>query len=361
MKSKFIPSILIVDDSQLNRNMLFDAFQDDYAVELACDGVEALAKIKNTTFDIIISDIIMPNMDGLELYKILQSKQKTKNLPVIFVTAVGDVTYKIQLLELGAFDYITKPFNILELKARIKNHVSHIETRNKLQANIKKLNNQILKQNEEVDKIYSMFYDTIVNMAIVKSKETGLHLVRTKYYVDILLKKYMQIYKKNLNLDHVIENIAKAATMHDIGKIGIPDNILMKPGKLTANEFEIMKQHTVIGYGLLNSEKISIDNEVLRYAKEIAYSHHERWDGAGYPEGLAGESIPFSARIMAICDVYDALVSERIYKPAMNHEDAVKIIYKESGHAFDPTLIDLFLNEQNTIEKIAKEYQDKLQ
>lgn len=363
-KEKFKPTLLLVDDSPIQLKILEDSLKETYHIFVARNASEALSKIKEVNFDLIISDIIMPNMDGIALYNKLKQDSVTDKIAVIFITSVTDVESKINLLEAGAFDYITKPFNINEVRARIKNHLRYIGERNSLKENIVQLQQRIKKQNHEVDSIYDLFYGTIVNIALTKSKETGLHLVRTKYYLAELLKKYLQIYQvpaelKESNKKDLIEHMMQAATMHDIGKVGIPDHILMKPSKLTEEEFDIMKNHTIIGYNLLSSKKLTLDNTVLKYAKEITHYHHERWDGSGYPEGLSKEEIPFSARIMAIADVYDALVSKRIYKAPISHEEAVKIIFRDNRKSFDPILIDIFLNEHQKFRKIAKEYADK--
>lgn len=344
--------------------MLKNTLKDTYQIFTAVNAHEALAMVKKIKFDLIVSDIVMPHMDGIALHHKLKQNPVTKKIPVIFISSVTDVQSKIHLLETGAFDYITKPFEAAEVKVRIKNHLKYISERNELKEDIAQLRQRLQKQNHEVDSIYNLFYGTIVNIALTKSKETGLHLVRTKYYLAELLKKYLQIYQiptelKESNKNDLIEHMMQAATMHDIGKVGIPDDILMKPGKLTEAEYAIMKKHTVIGYNLLNSEKLSLNNTVLKYAKEITHYHHERWDGSGYPEGLSKKEIPFSARIMAIADVYDALVSERVYKSAISHEDAVKIIFKDSRKSFDPALVDIFLNQHQKFRKISREYQDK--
>lgn len=363
-EAKLQPSLLLVDDSPLQINLLKDIFGHAYRLYTASNGKEAMECLDRHKIDVIVSDIVMPKVDGIELYRRLKAAPATSEIPVIFITSVADIDAKVSLLELGAFDYITKPFDAREVKARIDSHMKRISRQRRLEEDIKRLNRRLNKQLHEVDSIYNLFYGTIVNIALAKSKETGLHLVRTKYYLAELLKKFLKIHRippsiEEKDEDAIIDHMMQAATMHDIGKVGIPDHILMKPGKLTKEEYEIMKKHTVIGYEMLSSEEISINNTVLKYAKQITRAHHERWDGSGYPDALLKEEIPFPARIMAIADVYDALVSKRVYKGPISHEEAVKIIYKDAGKSFDPMLVDIFLNEHKTFRNIAKEYCDK--
>lgn len=357
------PSLLLVDDDPLQLEVLTRGLHGEYQLATASNGREALSKLQQKKVDLILSDIVMPEIDGVHFYQKLKEDPRLQTIPVVFMTSLDSVDRKVELLQLGAFDYITKPFHIAEVKARIRGHLVRFFRQQELERNVEKLRRSLEKQIHEVDTIYNLLYGTIVNIALAKSKETGQHLVRTKYYLGHLLKKYLEIYGVPPSMpeaDHqeIVEHMTQAATMHDIGKVGIPDIILLKPGKLTPKEFEIMKRHTVIGYEMLNSKNITLHNTVLHYAKQITRHHHERWDGTGYPDGLKGEEIPFAARVMSIADVYDALISKRAYKKPFPHREAIKIIYKSSQTAFDPVLVDIFLNEHKTLHQISKDYRD---
>ena len=364
MQKKMKATLLLVDDDPLQLEILTRGLRGEHKLITASNGREALEKLEKSQVDLILSDIVMPEIDGVHLYQKLQKNPRTQAIPIIFLTSLSSVEQKIELLKLGASDYITKPFHIEEVKARVEGHLSRLFHQRELEHNVEKLSRSLEKQIHEVDTIYNLFYGTIVNIALAKSKETGQHLVRTKYYLGHLLKKYLEIYGIPASIcetdqQEVVEPMMQAATMHDIGKVGIPDLILLKPGKLTPKEFEIMKRHTIIGYEMLNSKDISLNNTVLTYAKQITRHHHERWDGSGYPDGLKAEEIPFAARVMSIADVYDAPISKRTYKKPFPHREAIKIIYQGSGNAFDPVLVDIFLNEHKTLHQISKDYRDR--
>lgn len=364
MQKKIKATLLLVDDDPLQLEILSRGLRSEHKLITASNGQEALAKLEKSQVDLILSDIVMPEVDGVHLYQKLQENPRTQAIPIIFLTSLRSVEQKVELLKLGASDYIIKPFHIEEVKARVDGHLNRLFHQRELERNVEKLSRSLEKQIHEVDTIYNLFYGTIVNIALAKSKETGQHLVRTKYYLGHLLKKYLEIYGIPASVcetdqQEIVEPMMQAATMHDIGKVGIPDIILLKPGKLTPKEFEIMKRHTIIGYEMLNSKDISLNNTVLTYAKQITRHHHERWDGTGYPDGLKAEEIPFAARVMSIADVYDALISKRTYKKAFPHREAIKIIYQSSGNAFDPALVDIFLNEHKTLHQISKDYRDR--
>lgn len=250
--------------------------------------------------------------------------------------------------------YIESNYDIQSLIWNIKNMIKKKQEELKLKSDLKKYNN-------EIDNVYGFLYDSLVNLTSLKSKETGEHILRTKEYMKVMLKKYEEFYRDGLFAnDAEIENIAIAATLHDIGKVGIPDNILNKPGRLTDEEYEIMKRHTIIGRETLEStysDKLS--SEVLEYAKDITLHHHEKYDGTGYPEKLKGDEITIISKIMAIIDVYDALANDRVYKKAMPPEEVEKYIVSQSGKAFDPKLINVFLLAKDDLARINRENQNK--
>lgn len=354
MNNLYKPVVMIVDDSLVNLGILSAGLEDLYETVTIENGAAAIEQIKKLMPDLVILDVVMPDVDGMEVYTTIKKDPATAEIPVIFVTAVDDIEFKVKLLDLGAVDYITKPFNMQEVRARVNLHMKHAINDKAMKKDIEQLTVNVNIQSQEMQKINDRFRSTLINMMLLKSKETGQHLIRTKFCVAALLKGYEDRFHCELD-----PAIVEAAALHDIGKIGIADQILMKPGRLTDEEYKIIKTHTTIGKNLLSSDDIVVDGEILEYAKEIAYCHHERWDGNGYPLGLAGEDIPISARMMALADVYDALVSKRVYKDSLSHEAAVKIITKEKGKAFDPVLVDIFIEKQEIFREIREKYEDK--
>ncbi|WP_462171821.1 HD domain-containing phosphohydrolase [Pseudoalteromonas xiamenensis] len=306
------PQILVVDDEPANLRVLKQILQDDYRLSFAKSGEEALRLVNNSKPDLILLDIMMPDMTGLEVCKALKSQPSTQSIPVIFVTALNEESDEAQGLELGAVDYITKPVSAAIVRARVKTHLSLVQT-----DTLKETRLQIIQR--------------LGRAAEYKDNETGMHVMRMSYYSQILARAY------GLCETHA-ELLLHAAPMHDIGKIGIPDNILLKPGKLTDEEFAVMKSHPQIGADILGED----DSDILKMAKTVALTHHEKWDGSGYPNGLAGEAIPIEGRIVALADVFDALTSARPYKKAWTIDEALTFIRDQSGRHFDPKLVVLF-------------------
>ncbi|WMN61419.1 two-component system response regulator [Pseudoalteromonas xiamenensis] len=306
------PQILVVDDEPANLRVLKQILQDDYRLSFAKSGEEALRLVNNSKPDLILLDIMMPDMTGLEVCKALKSTLPTQTIPVIFVTALNEESDEAQGLELGAVDYITKPVSAAIVRARVKTHLSLVQA-----DTLKETRLQIIQR--------------LGRAAEYKDNETGMHVMRMSYYSQALARAY------GLCETHA-ELLLHAAPMHDIGKIGIPDNILLKPGKLTDEEFEIMKSHPQIGADILGED----DSDILKMAKTVALTHHEKWDGSGYPNGLAGDAIPIEGRIVALADVFDALTSERPYKKAWTIDEALTFIRDQSGRHFDPKLVVLF-------------------
>jgi len=298
--------------------------------------------------DIILLDIMMPEMDGYEVCLTLKKLESTKHIPIIFITALSESDDEAKGLEMGAVDFIAKPFNPDLVKSRVRNHLELKKYRDQLEELVE-ARTQELQQTQEVT------IESMASLAEYRDPETGGHIRRTQNYVKVLAQNLSQNPEYAKELDGpTIYMLYLSAPLHDIGKVGIPDDILLKPGKLTTEEFEIMKMHTIIGRdAIASAERKIMGKSFLNFAHEIAYSHQEKWDGSGYPEGLSGEDIPLSARLMAVADVYDALISKRIYKPAIPHATAVSIIQNDSGSHFDPDVVNAFLESTDEFHQIA--------
>lgn len=360
MKNLSDCSVLIVDDTKFNIKILEDTLGSDYHLSVAMDGKSALKFMEQVVPDIILLDIMMPEMDGFEVFSKVKEDNRLKDIPVIFLSAVTDINSKARAFEMGAVDYITKPFEVPEVKARVQTHLSLQLAQKELAMQNEILNIKVEERTREIALTQEATLETIANLAEYRDPETGGHINRTKGYIKVLgerLKEHPK-YKDIIN-DTLINNYYKACPLHDIGKIGIRDEVLLKPGKLTPSEFEEMKQHTVIGYETLKMAANQLgNNSFLTDAMEFALHHHEKWDGTGYPDGLKGEKIPISCRLMAIADVYDALISKRIYKEAFSHDKSVSIILEGNGTHFDPELIDVFKEINEEFRKIAIQFAD---
>jgi len=343
VKSK---KILIVDDGVKNRTLLaayLDA--DGHKHQEAADGMQALEMVKDYQPDLILMDIMMPVMDGFEAARKLKEDPETKHIPIIMLTALEDRESRIKGLETGAEEYLTKPVDRMDLKIRMRNLL-----RLKELSDFLKNHNQILEQQvrERTRALKDSFVETIYTLmraAEYRDDETGVHVKRISFYAKKLAEK--------LGMDKAFsETVFYASPMHDIGKIGISDNILLKPGGFEPEEWEIMKSHTTIGADILEGQS----SPYLVMGHDIALSHHERWDGGGYPRGIKGEAIPLPARIMQICDVYDALRSTRPYKPAFDHGKTMHIITQGDGRTepshFDPDVMAAFQAYTGGFEEI---------
>lgn len=353
--------ILIVDDTPENIDILVNVLSD-YRRSVATSGKKALKiATSNNPPDLILLDIMMPGIDGYEVCKRLKSAEETKKIPIIFLTAMTEETNETKGLELGAVDYITKPISPSIVRERVKTHLALKIARESLENQNVILEEKVKERTKEVVLTQDL---TIFSMAILaecRDQTTGGHIKRTQYYIKVLAEQ-LQNHEKFTKIldDQTIELLYKSAPLHDIGKVGVPDSILFKPGKLTNEEFEEMKRHTNYGRdAILASEKmLGSKTTFLRYAREIAYGHQEKWDGSGYPQGIKGDDIPVSARLMAVADVYDALVSKRIYKLSFSHKKAVEIISERKGKHFDPDIVDAFLEVADEFRNIALEYAD---
>jgi len=331
-------TILIVDDIAENRRLLATTItkHTNYAVRLASDGDVVLKAIERDLPDLILLDIMMPGMDGYAVSKALKSNPVTKDIPIIFLTAMTDVASKVEAFELGGVDYVTKPFNEYELLARIHAHI-------RLKNFQDHLNDLVEEKTQKIEKITFVLVNALENVNLFNDEDTGNHIKRVSEYSAFMAEKYGCA-------EDFVKRIRLYAPLHDVGKVSLRDAILRKPGKYTEEEFLAMQQHVVIGARLLDSEEID------PMAKNVALYHHEKWDGTGYVNRLAGEAIPLEARIVAIADVHDALVTERVYKRAFTDEEAYRIVREESGKHFDPKLAEIFLNHTETIREIKEHF-----
>ena len=357
-------SILVVDDVPDNLTLMSNLLREDYKVRVANSGERALAIAgSRTPPDLILLDIMMPEMDGYEVCQRLKNDPATQHIPIIFLTAKAEVGDETHGLGLGAVDYITKPISPPILLARVKTHLAMKLVQDFLRDKNAFLEAEVKKRTQELEAIQDVTVHTLASLAETRDKETGNHIRRTQYYVKLLAEKLRKHprFSPVLDDDRTIERLFKSAPLHDIGKVGIPDHILLKPGKLDPEEFEVMKSHAILGRDAIMQaeQELGVTIPFLQFAKEIAFSHQEKWDGSGYPQGLVGEAIPVSARLMALADVYDALISKRIYKSAMPTDKAVEIILEGKGKHFDPDVVEAFLELQDAFQEVAARFADE--
>jgi putative two-component system response regulator len=357
-----LSTILIVDDSPENLAVLNELLQPVYRVRIATSGEKALQIAATDPMpDLIMLDVMMPGMDGFEVFARLRADPRTRDIPVIFVTAMDSAEAEIRGLELGAADYITKPITPIIVMARVRTQLELKQARDWLRDQNTFLEAEVARRMGENLLIQDVSIFALAHLAETRDPETGNHLRRTQGYVHALAF-HLQDHPRFTDLlsPPYIDLLAKSAPLHDIGKVGIPDHILLKPGKLTPEEWEIMKTHAQLGSEAIEQAERDITRpvEFLALAKEIARWHHERWDGSGYPDGLAGEAIPISARLMALADVFDALINRRVYKEPLSCTKSHDIIVSESGRQFDPDVVDAFSSLFNEFQAIADRYSD---
>jgi len=354
--------ILIVDDIEINRIIQREILQDDYDITEAANGREALdqlilenGKIADVLPTAILLDVMMPDLDGFEVLEVIKKNTALMNIPVLFITAADSDETESKGLMAGAADYITKPFNHNVVRARVDNHI-------KLARYSHNLEQLVTIKTAEVTRTYESTLEVLATIIEYRNLESGAHIRRTTLLTEILVAKMLEHdkFKSSLGVMN-IPSLIKASALHDIGKIGIPDGILLKPGKLTTDEFNMIKTHTTVGSHIIDSiaETLPDNDNYLRYAKDICLSHHERWDGRGYPAGLVGEEIPLSARIISVVDVYDALVSPRCYKDPFSHEVSLGILTEGRGTQFDPDLIDLLPDVAASFREVEEAYRDQ--
>ncbi|TAN69052.1 MAG: two-component system response regulator [Methylobacter sp.] len=355
-------TILVVDDTPDNLTLMNNLLKGSYKIKIANGGDKALKiAASDSPPDLILLDIMMPGMDGYEVCRRLKRNPKTMDIPVIFLTAKAEVEDEKKGLELGAVDYITKPISPPIVMARVKNHLALNAMSDFLRDKNEFLELEVAKRTREVMAIQDVTILVMASLAETRDSDTGNHIRRTQFYVKALAERLREhprfawfLTESNINM------LFKSAPLHDIGKVGIPDRILLKPGRFEPHEFEIMKTHTTLGYeAIVHAETaLGTNVEFLSFAKAIALSHQEKWDGSGYPQGLAGDDIPIAARLMAVADVYDALISRRVYKKSMPHEKAVQIMVVGRGTHFDADMFDAFIDIQEEFRAIALRFID---
>ncbi len=355
-------TILIVDDSPENLSVLSELLQPLYRVRVANSGRRALQIAATEPYpDLILLDVMMPGMDGYQVYERLRSDPATSEVPVIFVTAMNGMDAELRGLEAGAVDYISKPIFPPIVLARVRTQLKLKQANDWLRDQNSFLDAEVQKRMAENDLIQEVSIRALAHLAEIRDPETGNHILRTQAYVHLLALN-LQTHPRFVSTlnDHYIKLLVRSAPLHDIGKVGIPDAILQKPGPLTADEWKIMKTHAQLGSEAIElaERDASRPVEFLNLAKEIAHWHHEKWDGSGYPDSLVGDAIPISARIMALADVFDALISKRVYKQAMSYDQVQSIISEGRGRHFDPDIVDAFFAHFSRFCEIADRYRD---
>lgn len=366
-------TILVVDDMPENLEMIGGLLEPLYTVRLAQSGEQALRAAREKPIpDLILLDIMMPEMDGYAVLARLRTSPATSAIPVIFVTAMSDDEDEQHGLDLGVADYMHKPMRPAILLARVRNQLELKQGRDRLEDWNGSLQREVRRRMRENEVVRDVTLHALATLAERRDGSTGNHLYRTKSFVHAL---GAQLLRSNLYVDQLdagqLEQMVRAAPLHDVGKVGIPDEILLKPGKLTADEFEIMKGHACIGAEAIGDaiSRASYESgydeattgaalDFLRVAQEIAASHHEKWDGSGYPLGLSGQAIPLAARLMAVADVFDALSTKRVYKDSWDLERVNDYLRQESGKHFDPALIEAYLAIRDEFRTIAEQYAD---
>lgn len=367
-------TVLVVDDTPQNLTVLGELLRPHYRVRVAHNGQRALKAVASEPRpDLILLDIMMPVMDGYEVLRTLRADPSTHDIPVIFITALSGDDDELTGLELGAVDYIAKPFNPAIVLARVATQLELKVARERLADQNAWLEHELALRMQENLLVQDLSLRALASLAEARDYETGLHILRTQTYVELLGQQLSPNprFAAALTPDR-LELIVKAAPLHDIGKVGVPDAILLKPSRLSSDEWTIMKQHTTIGALALDRAMAqatatleSADTRVtegalkfLQVAREIAMYHHEKWDGSGYPDGLTGDAIPVSARLMALADVFDALMSKRVYKEACGFDETTSIIAQGRGTHFDPDVVDAFMACQAAFADVASRLAD---
>ncbi len=357
------PLIMIVEDDPAIRAVLAGGMQGAFTTLKARDGEAALEMVNSleTPPDVVLTDLMMPRKDGFELAQALRRGAKTADVPILMLTANADRDFKLKALEFGVDDYVTKPFDLAEVKLRVRNLANVRKAQRILAGYADELESRVAERTAALQRAVGELTQTHDDLLGARAEAIHVLGVACEYRDDdtaVHIKRmalYTRIIAENLGLDNgYVQLLESAAPMHDIGKIGVPDSILLKPGKLTPEEFRIMQQHPGIGARILSTAK----SPMLREAYDIALYHHEKWDGTGYPKGIAGEEIPVSARIVALSDVFDALTQKRCYKPAFSIEKSMGIIEEGIGKHFDPVVVDAFKKGMDRAIEICEKYRD---
>jgi len=360
--------ILIVDDVEINREILFEILKDDYDVIQAKNGIQTLQLIEenNDSISLVILDLIMPELDGYGVLKEMKNRKWQEKIPVLVVSGENYLETEEKCFDYGVSDFIRKPYYSNVIKRRIKNIVDLFQYKNKLEEKVhqqtiilREQNKLLKKQKEKLEKNNIELVDILGSIVENRNLESGEHIKRVKGFSKILAGKIMEMYPEYGLTEEKVEMISVASALHDIGKISIPDNILLKPGKLTDEEFEYMKSHSILGAELLKNIRGIWDEEYSKLSYQICRYHHERYDGKGYPDGLKGEEIPISAQIVSLADVYDALVSKRVYKKAFSKEEAFKMIINGECGLFSQKILECFKKVKTEFEQLAQEYKEE--
>jgi putative two-component system response regulator len=360
--------VLVVDDNELNRDMLSRWLErQGHNIVLAENGRQALEVLKQVEVDLMLLDIMMPEMNGYQVLEALKAENRLLHLPVIVISAVDDLDSVVKCIELGAEEYVTKPFNRVMLHSRVAATLDKKRLRDQEEIHRRQieeynlhLEQRVQEQVRQISSIQRAVIFALARLSESRDDDTGTHLERVREYCKVILEPLSHWPEYAALIDQIFsENIYAASPLHDIGKVAMPDNILLKPAQLTTPEFEIIKTHTTIGANTLRAvDREYPGNSFIRTGIEIAECHHEKWDGSGYPSGLAGDAIPLAARIVALADVYDALTSTRVYKRASSHVASVAIIMDGRGQHFDPYVVDAFQAVEKEFETIRRELHD---
>lgn len=354
-------TIVIVDDVPENLDVLQQMLQDrGHRILLFTSADPALKAASRNPPDLFLLDINMPGMDGFEMCRRLKADPRLSDIPVLFISGLSDTENKVKAFSIGGVDYVTKPFQIEEVHARVEAHLHIRWMRQELERHSLYLEDLVAEKVREISESQLATIGALANLAESRDDDTGKHIERTRFYCRLVAETLAERSRYAKDIDEAfIRHIFYAAPLHDIGKVAIPDNILLKPGKLSFDEFEVMKTHAVIGERTLRTAyDLYPRNRFLAMGIEITRSHHEKWDGSGYPDGLKGEAIPLSARIMAVADVYDALRSRRPYKEPFTHVASCAIIRDGAGKHFDPVLIEAFEEVVSKFDDCYRENSD---
>ena len=343
-KSKNKERILIVDDSEMNRMILADMLEDQYEILEAADGAQGISILQqmSSQISLVLLDIVMPEMDGFEVLAVMNQKKWIEDVPVIMISAESMPSYVQRAYELGVTDYISRPFDSLVVQRRVINTIMLYAKQRKL---IKMVTNQMF----EKEKNASLMVTILSHIVEFRNGESGLHVLHIQTITELLLKSLLGKTDKYQLSHEDINMITMASALHDIGKIAIPSEVLNKPGRFTAEEYEVMKTHSAVGASMLKDLPFHQDELLVKVAYQICRWHHERYDGRGYPDGLKGEEIPISAQVVSMADVYDALTSERVYKKAFSHETALQMIQDGECGTFNPLLIECLLDVADSL------------
>jgi putative two-component system response regulator len=353
---------MVVDDAPDNLALIYGLLKESYQVMVANSGEKALRLVHGERKpDLILLDIMMPVLSGYDVIQQLKADPAIRKIPVMFLTAMSEAADEKKGLELGAADYITKPISPPILMARIRTQLENKAAADFLEDQNVFLEIEVKRRTSEVRVVQDATILALAYLAETRDNDTGSHVRRTQRYVKALAER-LKDHPRFVQLlgDGYVEMLFRSAALHDIGKVGIPDHVLLKPGRLTPEEFDVMKTHCVLGFDAIEQteKELGMKLDFLSMTKDIACSHHEKWDGSGYPYGKQGDDIPISARLMAVADVYDALISSRPYKKAMSHEAAAEIILAGKGSHFDHDIVDAFIQEADEFRRIAAQFSE---